>query len=122
MAVNSPNRNVWLGGVWVAIPLLFLGVGVGLFWGWLNPKGMNWHEAFAPSTLSNWALVIVGIGAIIAALLTLNKIKDQTTATREAAVATQSSAKAAEESVRLLKTLKRQWLDLENWYVNIVRT
>jgi hypothetical protein len=36
------------------------------------------HDAFAPSTWSNWALVIVGIGAIISALRTLTAIRKQT--------------------------------------------
>jgi len=68
------------------------------------------HDAFAPSTWSNWALVVVGIGAIVAALLTLKKIEEQTVATRDAAVATQ-------KSVELQKTLKLQWLVLENWSI-----
>lgn len=98
--MNFPNRNIWLGGIWVAIPLLLLGIGVGLFWEWLNPKGKDWHEAFAPSTLSNWALVIVGIGAIIAALRTLRTLSEQTLATKESADAAKLSAEALVNSER----------------------
>lgn len=40
-----------------------------------------WHDAFAPATWSNWVLVIVGIGATIAALLTWRSIKREFVAT-----------------------------------------
>jgi len=75
--MNVPNRNALLGGILVALPLLLLGIGVGLFWEWLNPSARDWHDAFAPSTWSNWALVIVGVGATIAAIYTLHAIKRQ---------------------------------------------
>ena len=48
-----------------------------------------WHDAFAPSTWSNWALVIVGLGATVAALLTLRVIWRQTVATEKTLVLTQ---------------------------------
>jgi hypothetical protein len=48
-----------------------------------------WHEGFAPSTWSNWALVIVGIAGSIAALLTLVVIWRQTVATEKTLVLTQ---------------------------------
>jgi hypothetical protein len=53
-----------------------------------------WHEAFAPSTWSNWALVIVGIGAVIAAIWTLRTLNQQTIAARKAAEALVSSERA----------------------------
>jgi hypothetical protein len=40
--------------------------------------GWNYYDAIAPPTWSNWGLVFVGIGASIAALLTLGGIKRQT--------------------------------------------
>jgi hypothetical protein len=39
---------------------------------------VSWRNAFSPPTWSNWALVIVGIGAIISALRTLSAIRKQT--------------------------------------------
>jgi hypothetical protein len=48
-----------------------------------------WHDAFGPSTWSNWLLVIVGIGATVAALLTLRAIWRQTVATEKTLVLTQ---------------------------------
>jgi hypothetical protein len=77
MNINLPNRLALLGGILVALPLLLVGIGFGLFWKWLNPSARDWHDAFAPSTWSNWALVIVGVGATIAAIYTLNAIKRQ---------------------------------------------
>lgn len=40
--------------------------------------GWNYYDAIAPQTWSNWGLVAVGIGAIIAAMLTLGGIRRQT--------------------------------------------
>jgi hypothetical protein len=37
----------------------------------------DWHKAVAPEYLSNWALVIVGLGATVAALVTLGVISRQ---------------------------------------------
>jgi hypothetical protein len=53
-----------------------------------------WHCAFAPSTWSNWALVIVGIGAVIAAIITLRTLNQQTIAATKAAEALVSSERA----------------------------
>ncbi|MGH9714726.1 MAG: hypothetical protein ACRD5M_15645 [Candidatus Acidiferrales bacterium] len=43
-----------------------------------NRKKWDWHEAIAPQYLSNWALVLVGIGGFIAAVCTLRSIGRQT--------------------------------------------
>lgn len=72
-----------------------------------------WNDAFAPSTLSNWALVIVGIGAIIAALLTLQIIKRQTEAVRTAADAAKASADAAKAQIEAVIAENRPWLLLD---------
>jgi hypothetical protein len=40
-------------------------------------KTWDWHDAFAPPNWPNWALVAVGIGAIIAAICTLRGINGQ---------------------------------------------
>jgi hypothetical protein len=40
----------------------------------------TWQKAFGPETWSNWALVVVGVGAIVTALITLLAIRDQTKA------------------------------------------
>jgi hypothetical protein len=53
-----------------------------------------WQDAFAPSTWSNWALVVVGIGAVIAAIWTLRTLNGQTIAARKAAEALVSSERA----------------------------
>src|SRR5215469_10144412 len=42
-------------------------------WAW------DWHKAFAPESLSNWVLMLVGIGGTLAALRTLKTINRQTT-------------------------------------------
>jgi hypothetical protein len=42
-----------------------------------QPKTWYWHDAIAPPTWSNWGLVLVGIGATVAALLTLRGINLQ---------------------------------------------
>lgn len=42
-----------------------------------NHQAWYWRKAFAPEYLSNWALVGVGIGGIVAAILTLSSIKKQ---------------------------------------------
>jgi hypothetical protein len=57
------------------------------------------HKAFAPEILSNWILVLVGIGGVIAALLTLKAIKRQ----------------ADLQSVAM-----QQWLETENWRTEVV--
>ena len=53
-----------------------------------------WREAFGPATWPNWALVIVGIGGIYAAIKTLKTIEAQ---------------------ARLQKTAMRQWIVTGNW-------
>jgi hypothetical protein len=64
-------------------------------------KTSYWRETFGPTTLANWALVFVGIGATIAALCTLRAIRRQaqsmryqTTILRKSADATIASERA----------------------------
>jgi hypothetical protein len=78
-------------------------------------KASKWQQATAPPTWSNWALVLVGIGATIAALCTLGAIRRQARSmryqtthlknsviqARKAANAAKRSADAYEETVRL---------------------
>ncbi len=54
----------------------------------------NWQEAFAPTTWSNWALVIVGISGVTAAIWTLRILNEQTSAAKRAAEALISSERA----------------------------
>ncbi len=66
-----------------------------------------WQKAFAPESWSNWALVIVGIGAVIAALITLRTIKRQTSATEVAANAAKVSADIARTDIQLFISKER---------------
>jgi len=100
--MNVPNRNAWLGGVWFAIPILLLGVGVGLFWEWLNPKAIAaacepngyFCRLVDAANLPTLLLVFVGIGAIWAALKTLDTIKRQ---------------------ADLQQSAMLQWIDFTDW-------
>lgn len=55
----------------------------------------DWREAFCPSTWANWALVIVGTGATIAALMTLRVIKRQAVSMRRQTTHLRNSVEAA---------------------------
>jgi hypothetical protein len=84
-------------------------------------KNSYWREAFAPSALSNWAVVLVGMGGIIAALSTLSTIRRQTehiarqalsmryqtTILRESAAATRKAAEATQKSVEIIINKER---------------
>jgi hypothetical protein len=65
----------------------------------------NWHEAFAPPTWSNWALVLIGVVAIIAAWRTLGTLNKQTADTKTAADAALLNAQAVINS-------ERAWIDV----------
>lgn len=97
-----------------------------------------WHEAFGPPTWPNWALVIVGIGAIAAAIRTLKVIRRQAASmrrqtkyiarqalsmrrqtthlknavieSRKAARATRDNAKAALLNAQAVINAERPWL------------
>jgi hypothetical protein len=87
-------------------------------------KTSNWKDAFAPPTWSNWALVLVGLGATIAALLTLSQIRRQARSmryqtthlknsviqSRKAADATKASAEAALLGAQAVIDSDRAWL------------
>src|SRR6266850_8406258 len=73
-------------------------------------KAGNWREAFTPPTWSNWALVLVSIGAIIAALFTLRIIRRQTVATEVAANAARDNAGAALLAAQAMINAERAWL------------
>lgn len=96
------------------------------------------RQSFAPEFFSNWILVLVGIGAIVSALCTLGVIRRQTkhiarqavsmrrqttilrdsvAAIKEQGKILERQTKAVEGSVSLQKTLKRQWLEYENWRI-----
>lgn len=77
----------------------------------------DWHNAFTPPIWSNWALVLVGIGATAAALFTLGAIKHQTAhlrnsviQSRKGANAAKKSAIAASKSTEALVNIERAWL------------
>jgi hypothetical protein len=80
-----------------------------------DQKKSYWQDAFAPSNLVNWCLVLIGWLGVWAAGATFAVIGWQAIETRKAAVATQISAEAMRDSVRLQKILGRQWVVLENW-------
>ena len=65
-----------------------------------------WHDAFAPSTWSNWALVIVGLGGVLAALWTLFTIRAQTTLLRE-------TVNVAEKNIDIFVAKERARLELD---------
>lgn len=64
------------------------------------------HEAFAPSTLSNWVLAGVGFFGVLAAVCTLRTIRRQT-------IATETAANAAKTSADAIITGDRPWLLVE---------
>ena len=87
-------------------------------------KAWDWHDAGAPPTWSNWGLVIVGIGAIISAILTLCTIlrqtkhiarqavsmRRQTTILRNSVRAARKGAKAALLNAQAVINSERAWL------------
>jgi hypothetical protein len=66
-----------------------------------------WQKAFAPELLSNWALVVVGLGAVGAALWTLRTLRTQTDATVVA-------ANAARDNALALINGERAWVLADN--------
>ncbi len=66
-------------------------------------KASYWKEAFGPSNLSNWLLMLVGIGAVIAAFCTLEILKRQTKAAEDA-------AKAALLNAQVFINAERPWI------------
>jgi hypothetical protein len=70
-----------------------------------KPKANSWCDAFAPSTWSNWGLLIIGFGGVIVAVRTLSTFVAQTDATRVAADAALLNAKAAINSERAYITV-----------------
>jgi hypothetical protein len=87
-------------------------------------KTWNWHDAFSPPTWSNWALVLVGIGGVIAALVTLCIIKQQTrhiarqaqsmryqtTHLRNSVIQARRGAKAALLNAQAVLNSERPWI------------
>lgn len=67
----------------------------------------NWKEAFWPTPLSNWALVIVGGITGLLAWLTLRKIKRQTDLMNRNNAVALAAAKAALAQVTLIKQKER---------------
>jgi len=65
-------------------------------WAW------DWHKAFAPESLSNWVLMLVGIGGTLAALRTLKTINRQTTFLRQSAQATENAVQATLRNTEVL--------------------
>lgn len=64
----------------------------------INQKKGYWHDAFAPQYLSNWALALVGIGGVIAAIFTLCSIKRQTRSIHNQAVQVRKQTRIFKES------------------------
>jgi hypothetical protein len=81
--------------------------------GWM---GCFWQRAFAPEYLSNWALVLVGIGAIGAAWWTLATIRRQTAATETAANAAKLNAQAVIDAERAWILLEGHNADRHNFH------
>ncbi len=69
-----------------------------------------WHKAFAPEFASNWALVLVGIGAGVLAFFTLRKIRDQAESGKDAAIAGKDAARAALLNAQAVINAERAWL------------
>jgi hypothetical protein len=65
-----------------------------------------WHDVFAFSTWSNWALVIVGLGGVLAALWTLFTIRKQTRLLRE-------TVNVAKENISIIVAKERARLELD---------
>ncbi len=83
-----------------------------------NPKYESakdgWDKA---GILSNYLLVIVGIGGIYIAIRTLVKLREQTKATQDAAVAAKTSAETSLAQIQLIKDKERVrlFIDIEPW-------
>jgi len=89
-----------------------------------NQSPSYFDRLITPETLPNLILCLVGIAGVIAAICTFGAIKrqarimaHQSIILRHQTKATAKAARAAADSVELQKTLKRQWLDLENWRI-----
>jgi hypothetical protein len=67
-----------------------------------------------PENLPNVGLFFVGFGGILVAVRTLRKIDEQIAATRDATVAAQTSANAANESVKAVINSERAWVMLDS--------
>lgn len=66
----------------------------------------RWQRAFAPDFWSNWFLVAVGIGAIVAALYTLGTLERQTAAT--------------EKNVEAVVNSERSWIMTDiRWHADV---
>jgi hypothetical protein len=59
-----------------------------------DKQAWNWHNAFAPPTWSNWALVLIGTLGIGAAIRSLDVLRVQTDATKASADAAVSAERA----------------------------
>ncbi len=68
----------------------------------------DWHEAIAPQSWSNWALVLVGVGGIWAALRTLRAIRRQARSMRR-------QTTILRNNVNALIASERAWVDGGGW-------
>ena len=67
---------------------------------------------FGAANLPSMLLVIIGIGAIVAAVKTLRAIEEQTRETARAAKATEDSAKATHATAEGIIKIERAWIDV----------
>lgn len=80
---------------------------------WPDGRFLHWLTGWlGTSSPTDWLLVIVGIGGVIAALRTLAHIETQAGAAKDAANAAERSAIAAE---RALVVSNRAYLDVTKW-------
>jgi hypothetical protein len=80
----------------------------------------DWRDAFAPSTWSNWALVAVGVIAIIGVFFTLSAVRrqahimeGQTTAAADNAASAKANAEAVGKNIDMLISTERARLRVE---------
>ncbi len=80
----------------------------------------DWRDAFAPSTWSTWALVVVGLIAIIGAFFTLSAMRrqarimqSQTTAANDNAASARASAEVVGKNIDMLISTERARLRVE---------
>jgi hypothetical protein len=90
-------------------------------------RTIDWHDAFVPSTWSNWALVVLGIAAIVGAFFTLRAMwtqagimRDQTIAARDNAASAKANAEAAGKNIEIFISKERARLTVEPKKLSLV--
>jgi hypothetical protein len=68
--------------------------------GQTQTKTWDWHEAITPPTWPNWALVLVGLGATVAALITVCYLHRQTAAMQRQEIAMRRQTRVAIDTAK----------------------